>query len=90
MPNEPAIKGLYAKVSAAARIFSGTISLENVNLVLYDMFWLSKENTAPELVLRELTRTRRIENSADALRYGTTGNVEKNKKRFLNKFNRVP
>jgi hypothetical protein len=57
----------------------GTILLENVIVVLYDMSRLSKQKSqAPGLArrerkfARELTRTRRIEDSADALRYGTT------------------
>lgn len=49
-----------------------------------------KNNQAPEPAWESrLTRTGFIENSADALRYCTTGNVGKAREQFLNKFSRV-
>ncbi|XOQ43634.1 MAG: hypothetical protein ACFWTN_04160 [Clostridium sp.] len=74
----------------------GTILLENVIVVLYDMSRLSKQKSqAPGLARKEICT--RVDEDKENRRFGGCLAVwyyrkilTKNKKRFLNKVNRVP
>ncbi|WP_326975251.1 hypothetical protein [Caproicibacter sp. BJN0012] len=74
--------GVMKKIAPSPGFFREQFHLKNLNWYCMIGQGFQTESEAPELARpfqRELTRTRKIETSADALRYGTTGNAEKNR-----------